>query len=61
MNFRLIVVVDGERTIQEIVHFQRAPHAGDVISLAAGGRVTVRHVLEAQRHGLSGIVLAWTT
>ena len=60
MNFRLIVVVDGERTIQQIVDFEHVPLPGEVISLWPGEQFTVRHVIEARRHGLAGIVLAWT-
>ncbi len=56
--FRLIVVVDGERTVQDVVQFDRAPRSGETIS-AVGRRVTIRHVIHASRRGVAGIVLAW--
>ncbi len=58
--FRVIVVVGGERTVQVTVPFERAPTPGETIALPEGRLVTVRHVIEARRDGLSGIVLAWT-
>ena len=57
--FRVIVVVDGERTIQVVSAFDRAPSAGATITLPGHEPVTVRHVIEGQRHGLAGVVLAW--
>lgn len=60
--FRVIVVVDGERTIQVVVPFEHVPHPGEVISLPqAGNPVTVRHVINAPRAGLAGIILAWAS
>ena len=58
-SFRVIVVVDGQRTIQLVMPFEQAPAEGDVISLPSGTSATVRHVLEGTRDGLDGIVLAW--
>lgn len=57
--FRVIVVVGGERTLQVTVPFERAPTPGETIALPEGRLVTVRHVIEARRDGLSGIVLGW--
>jgi hypothetical protein len=51
--------VDGERTIQEIVPFDLVPRPGEVIELHSGRPIIVRHVIEKQRHGLAGIILAW--
>ena len=58
--FRVIVIVGGERTVQVTVPFERAPSPGETIAIP-GERVVVmvRHVIEARRDGLSGIVLAW--
>lgn len=58
-SFRVIVVVDGERTIQVVTTFERVPSAGATIALPGRAPVTVRHVIEAPRHGLAGVVLAW--
>ena len=57
--FRVIVVVGGERTVQVTVPFERAPTPGETIAVSEGRIVTVRHVIEARRKGLSGIILAW--
>lgn len=57
--FRVIVVVAGERTVQVTVPFERAPTPGETIAVSEGCVVTVRHVIEARRKGLSGIILAW--
>ena len=57
--FRVIVVVGGERTVQVTVPFERAPTPGETIAVPDGRIVTVRHVIEARRGGLSGIILAW--
>lgn len=57
--FRVIVVVGGERTVQVTVPLERAPVPGEKIAIPEGSPVTVRHVIEARRDGLSGIVLAW--
>lgn len=57
--FRVIVVVGGERTVQVAVPFDRAPIPGETIAIPEGRIVTVRHVIEARRDGLSGIILAW--
>ncbi len=59
MRYRLIVVVDGQRTIQEIVPFEQVPRPGEIIAFGNERRMKVRHVIEAERHGLAGIVLAW--
>ena len=59
LSFRVIVVVDGERTIQVVESFERAPLPGQVIALPGTEPVTIRHVLTAQRNGLAGVVLAW--
>ena len=59
LSFRVIVVVDGERTIQVVVPFEHAPHPGDVMALPQGSSVTVRHVINASRGGVAGIILAW--
>ena len=61
LSFRVIVVVDGERTIQVVESFERVPDPGEVIQLPGTEPVTVRHVIEAQRHGLAGVVLAWAS
>ena len=61
-SFRVIVVVDGERTIQVVVPFEHVPHPGEVILLPQEGNpVTVRHGINAPRAGLAGIILAWAS
>ncbi len=60
-RFRLIVVVDGERTIQEVVALEHLPHPGEVIALPHGHAVTIRHVINASRDGVAGIILAWAS
>ena len=57
--FRVIVVVAGVRTVQAMMPFRHAPVPGETIALADGRVVTVRHVIEARRDGVAGIVLAW--
>jgi len=57
--FRVIVVVGGERTVQVTIPLERAPTPGETIPVSDGRVVTVRHVIEARRRGLSGIILAW--
>ena len=57
--FRVIVVVAGVRTVQAMMPFNHAPSPGETIALADGRVVTVRHVIQADRHGVVGIVLAW--
>lgn len=59
--FRVIVVVGGERTVQVTVPLERAPTSGEPIALPEGRVVTVRHVIEARRDGVSGIILAWAS
>ena len=62
LSFRVIVVVDGERTIQVVESFERAPLPGQVIALPGGTEsATIRHVITAQRNGLAGVVLAWAS
>ena len=58
-HFRVIVVVAGVRTVQAMMPFDHAPRPGESISLADGRVVTVRHVIEARRDDVAGIVLAW--
>jgi hypothetical protein len=59
LAFRVIVVVDGERTVQVVSTFDRVPPAGAILALPGLEPVTVRHVIEAPRNGLAGVVLAW--
>lgn len=59
LSYRVIVVIDGERTIQVVTPFERAPDPGEVLALPDSGLVTVRHVIKAQRNGLAGVILAW--
>lgn len=59
--FRIIVVDGGERTVQMTVPLERAPRPGDSLAVPGGRLVTVRHVIEARRDGLSGIILAWAS
>ena len=58
-EFRVIVVEDGKRTTQLIAPLERLPHEGELIALPDGARVKVRHVINAARDGLEGVVLAW--
>ncbi len=58
-SFRVIVVEDGNRTIQIVVPFERVPYEGDVVELPDGMQVKIRHVISAAKEGLAGIVLAW--
>jgi hypothetical protein len=60
LSFRVIVVLDGERTIQVVAPFEHAPNPGEVIALPLGKSVTVRHVINESRAGLAGIILAWS-
>lgn len=57
--YRVIVVVGGERTIQIVVPLDHVPEPGEVLPLPDGTSVTVRHVINAQRAGVEGVVLAW--
>ena len=57
--FRVIVVVGGERTVQVTVPFERVPSPGETIAVPEGRVVTVRHVIEARRDGVSGVILAF--
>ena len=59
--FRVIVVVDGERTIQVALPLDHAPLPGDLLTLSHEGVVVVRHVIDAPRGDLAGIVLAWAS
>lgn len=59
LSFRVIVVENGERASQLVMRLERAPHPGDVIALPKGSPVTVRHVINAPRAGLAGIILTW--
>ena len=58
-SFRVIVVENGERASQFVMPLERAPFAGEVIALPHGSSVTVRHVIDAPRGGLAGIILTW--
>ena len=61
--YRIIVVVDGVRTIQAVVPLERPPRPGDPIVLPEVGndqRFVVRHVISERRADLAGVVLAWT-
>lgn len=58
LRFRVIVIVDGTRAKSLIVPFERTPQAGDVLTLPDGEPVTVRHVIDAARAGIAGLVLA---
>ena len=58
-SFRVIVVEDGNRTIQIVVPFERVPYEGDMVELPDGMQVKIRHVISAAKEGLAGIVLAW--
>jgi hypothetical protein len=57
--FRVIVVEDGDRTLQLDLPFERVPYEGDTFRLPDGLEVRVRHVISAARDGLAGVVLAW--
>ena len=54
LSFRVIVVVDGERTIQVVESFERVPDPGEVIQLPGTEPVTVRHVIEAPAARVGG-------
>jgi len=58
-EFRLIVIEDGNRTMQLVTPLERVPYEGDLLQLPDGAQVKVRHVISAARDGLAGIVLAW--
>ena len=58
-SFRMIVIEDGLRTTQLVMPLDRPPYEGDVVELPDGLRVTVRHVINATRDGLAGVILAW--
>jgi hypothetical protein len=61
--YRIIVIVDGVRTIQAVVPLEGAPRPGDPIVLPEAGndqRFVVRHVISERRADLAGVVLAWT-
>ena len=61
--YRIIVVVDGVRTIQAVASLERPPRPGDPIVLPEAGdgrRFIVRHVIAERRADLAGVVLAWT-
>lgn len=58
-TFRVIVVVEGVRTEQATMTFGRVPRPGETIATLEGRVVTVRHVIEAERQGVCGIILAW--
>ena len=57
--FRVIVVEDGDRTLQLDMPFEHVPYEGDTFRLPDGLEVRVRHVISAARDGLAGVVLAW--
>ncbi len=62
--YRIIVVVDGVRTIQAVVPLERPPRPGEPIVLptteaAEEQRFVVRHVITERRADLAGVVLAW--
>ena len=62
-QYRIIVVVDGVRTIQAVVPLERPPRPGDPIVLPGAGdgkHYIVRHVIAERRADLAGVVLAWT-
>jgi hypothetical protein len=59
LHFRVIVVEDGDRTLQLDMPFERVPYEGDDFELPDGLEVRVRHVISAARDGLAGVVLAW--
>ena len=58
-QFRVIVVENGDRTLQFDMQFERVPFEGDVFELPDGLEVKVRHVINVARAGLAGVVLAW--
>ncbi|WP_411277571.1 hypothetical protein [Gaiella sp.] len=37
----------------------RVPQPGETLAIPEGRVVTVRHVIEARRDGVCGIILAW--
>ena len=50
-SLRVVVVVDGERTIHVVVPFEHVTHSGEVISLPQEGNpATVRHLISARIH-----------
>jgi hypothetical protein len=57
LPFRVIVIVDGTRAKSLVVPFDRAPRVGEVVELPDGARVNVRHVIDAARAGIAGLVL----
>ena len=61
LPFRVIVVVDGERTIQTVTPLEHAPTPGETIKLPGTPPVTVRHVIASPRGNVSGVVLAWAS
>lgn len=64
-SYRVIVVVDGVRTVQAVVPLERPPRPGDSIGLpvaeaGATQSFVVRNVIARRRADLAGVVLAWT-
>ncbi len=57
LPFRVIVIVDGTRAKSLLVPFDRVPRVGDRIELPDGALVSVRHVIDAARAGIAGLVL----
>jgi hypothetical protein len=61
LPFRVIVIVDGTRAKSLVVPFDRIPRVGEVIELPDGARVNVRHVIDAARAGIAGLILTAPT
>ncbi len=57
LPFRVIVIVDGARARSLVVPLDRVPSVGEMIELPDGACVNVRHVIEAARAGIAGLVL----
>jgi hypothetical protein len=57
LPFRVIVIVDGTRAKSLLVPFERAPRVGERLELPDGALVSVRHVIDAARAGIAGLVL----